>query len=257
MRKNVARGSLLHFIIPLLALGFLLVSCSKAPPTENEKPPAPVMEKRTPPGFDGTLLSGVHTVVLHTSKGDITLDLDADAAPRTVTNFVVLARAGYYDGLTFHRAIPGFMIQGGDPNGDGSGGKSVFGPTFEDEINAASYGLDKKTIAEAAAGEPVPSQLVKLTIKQYYESQGYAYTNKLVSLPMKRGSIAMANRGPRTNGSQFFIIVAPSTPWLAGKHTVFGQVTNGMEIVDAIVNVERGEGDRPKEDVTFDVEVVN
>ncbi|MDD5751464.1 MAG: peptidylprolyl isomerase, partial [Candidatus Peribacteraceae bacterium] len=174
------------FLIPLFALA-LLVGCA---PREQETPTAPVRKEGNPIGFDGQLLSGKHTVILKTSEGDITLELDADKAPKTVTNFVVLARAGYYNGLTFHRVIPDFMIQGGDPNGNGTGGESVFGPTFEDEIQ----GND---------------------------------------LPMERGMIAMANRGPDTNGSQFFIITKEGgTPWLVGKHTVFGKVTKGMDNVD-------------------------
>jgi len=217
------------FLIPLFALA-LLVGCGwqKSPATENPSPaeptaenPAPeepASENMTPPapaGFDGTLLTGKHTVILKTSMGDVTLELDADRAPRTVTNFVVLGRSGYYNGLTFHRVIKDFMIQGGDPNGNGTGGESVFGATFEDET----------------AGNP---------------------------LPLVRGVIAMANRGPNTNGSQFFIITrADGTPWLVGKHTPFGHVVNGMEVVDAISQVKVGESEKPVDPVTFTVEVAN
>lgn len=154
-------------------------------------------------------LSGKHTVVLKTSMGDITLELDADAAPKTVTNFVTLAKRGYYDGLTFHRVIPEFMIQGGDPDGNGTGGESIYGETFEDEPN---------------------------------------------NLQMERGVIAMANRGPDTNGSQFFITVIP-TDWLQGRHTIFGKVTKGMDVVDAISKVQRDGRDMPVTKVTYDVEV--
>lgn len=155
-------------------------------------------------------LSGMHTVVLKTSMGDITLELDADAAPKTVTNFVTLSKQGYYDGIIFHRVIPGFMIQGGDPLGNGTGGESIYGPEFEDEPN---------------------------------------------DLQMVRGAIAMANRGPNTNGSQFFIVQAEATPWLQGRHTVFGRVSEGLDIVDAIANVERGANDKPVTPVTFTPEV--
>jgi cyclophilin family peptidyl-prolyl cis-trans isomerase len=207
--------------------------------------------------FDGSQLKGKHTVVLHTSKGDITLELDADAAPKTVTNFVVLAKAGAYDNLTFHRVIPNFMIQGGDPLGDGTGGESIYGPTFEDEINAKSYGLDTKKLKDAAEGEQLPADFENLTIQEFYEKQGYKYTEAVRSLPMSKGSIAMANRGPATNGSQFFIVHANTVPWLDGRHTVFGHVTAGMEVVDAIANVERDANDKPTAAVTYTVDVKN
>lgn len=209
--------------------------------------------------FDGTILTGKHTVILHTSKGDITVELNADAAPKTVTNFVALAKAGFYNNLTFHRVVPNFMIQGGDPNGDGTGGKSIFGASFEDEINANTYGLNNQTIKDLAAGQPLPSSLKgkeNWTIKQYYESLGYTYKDGLESLPMHRGAIAMANSGPNTNGSQFFIIVADRTPWLEGKHTVFGNVISGMDVADAIVNTPAS-SERPLTPVTFTVEVQN
>jgi cyclophilin family peptidyl-prolyl cis-trans isomerase len=156
------------------------------------------------------MLTGEHEVILHTSKGDITLELDADKAPKTVTNFVSLAKSGYYDGLTFHRVINNFMIQGGDPTGDGTGGESIYGKTFEDEEN---------------------------------------------NFEMKRGMIAMANRGPDTNGSQFFIVHAQEAPWLTGRHTIFGRVTKGMDVVDAIAAVRTNGYDAPLTPITYKVEV--
>lgn len=166
--------------------------------------------------WDGTLLSGKHVVTLATSKGDITLELDADMAPKTVTNFIVLANSKFYDNLTFHRVIPGFMIQGGDPSGNGTGGKSIFGDTFEDEIQASNA---------VYAG-------------------GY-----------KAGTIAMANRGPNTNGSQFFIMEKDYP--LPANYTIFGHVTQGQDIVSAIANVDRDpSNDMPKQKVTFSVKVV-
>lgn len=211
---------MVKFLIPLFALA-LLVGCTKTqtPPQDIPTPTDQAMnndqgstEQATdqPVGFDGQLLSGMHTVTFQTSMGDVTLELDADKAPKTVTNFVVLSQMGFYNGLNFHRVIPGFMIQGGDPNGNGTGGGSIFGPTFEDEPN---------------------------------------------DLKLVRGVIAMANRGPNTNGSQFFIVTAEATPWLDGRHTVFGRVTQGMEIVDAISNVARNESDMPNTAVTFNVKV--
>lgn len=170
------------FLIPLFALA-LLIGCTSSPTMTTPSTGA------VPSGFDGVLLTGKHHVTIKTNLGDIAVELDADKAPKTVTNFVTLAKSGYYDGLTFHRVIPRFMIQGGDPSGDGTGGASVFGASFEDEIN------DQKLV---------------------------------------RGALAMANRGPDTNGSQFFIVQAEATPWLDGRHTVFGMVTSGMDVVDKI-----------------------
>ncbi len=163
---------------------------------------------------DITLLSGKHTVVLKTSKGDITVELNADAAPKTVTNFVTHAKAGYYNNLTFHRVIPGFMIQGGDPSGNGTGGESIFGAEFEDEIDASSA---------------------------LYKT-GY-----------KAGVMAMANRGPDTNGSQFFIMDADYP--LSPDYTIFGRVTKGQDVVHAIATVERDGRDMPTTKVTFTPEV--
>lgn len=204
------------FLIPLFALA-LLIGCGKSPIPSPESPPIappPAMQQTSSAektGFDGKLLAGLHTVILKTGKGDITLELDADKAPKAVTNFVILSRIGYFNGLTFHRVIPGFMIQGGDPKGDGTGGASIFGESFVDEPN---------------------------------------------DLQMVKGALAMANRGPDTNGSQFFIITtAAGTPWLQGRHTVFGRVTAGMDVAEAITKVDRDSSDRPKEAVTFTPEV--
>ena len=142
--------------------------------------------------------------ILTTSEGPIELELFAEAAPKTVENFTKLASDGYYDGLTFHRVIPDFMIQGGCPRGDGTGGP---GYTFEDEFN---------------------------------------------DHPVARGYLAMANAGPDTNGSQFFIVTADACPWLDGKHTVFGRITSGQDVADAISQVERDDRDRPLEPVVLE-----
>jgi peptidyl-prolyl cis-trans isomerase B (cyclophilin B) len=140
---------------------------------------------------------------MKTSEGDIVLELFDEDAPKTVSNFKKLASDGFYDGLVFHRIIDDFMIQGGCPQGTGTGGP---GYTFEDEINQ----------------------------------------RKLV-----RGSLAMANAGPNTNGSQFFIVTLDATPWLDGKHTNFGQVTDGMDVVDKLEGLPTGAGDRPREDAVI------
>ena len=142
--------------------------------------------------------------VIETNHGPIQLELFPDDAPKTVDNFVKLANDGFYDQVIFHRVIPDFMIQGGDPTGTGSGGP---GYSFEDEFT------DHK---------------------------------------VERGALAMANAGPNTNGSQFFIVTTESAPWLDGKHTVFGRVTDGMEVVDTISEVPRDSRDKPHEDVVIE-----
>ena len=136
---------------------------------------------------------------LHTNAGPIKVEFFDDDAPKTVENFRKLAADGFYDGLGFHRVITDFMIQGGCPEGTGTGGP---GYTFDDEFN------DHKVV---------------------------------------RGALAMANSGPNTNGSQFFIVTTEAASWLDGKHTVFGEVTDGMDAVDAIERTPTGTGDRPLE----------
>jgi cyclophilin family peptidyl-prolyl cis-trans isomerase len=146
----------------------------------------------------------VSAATLHTSEGAIELELYPDDAPKTVENFVKLAGDGFYDGVIFHRVIPDFMIQAGDPTGTGMGGP---GYQFEDEFNEHR---------------------------------------------VARGALAMANAGPNTNGSQFFIVSAEATPWLDGKHTVFGKVTSGMDVVDRISELDRDANDRPRTPVTIE-----
>jgi len=141
---------------------------------------------------------------LHTNHGPIEVELHEADAPKTVANFTKLAAEGFYDGVIFHRIIPDFMIQGGDPTGTGTGGP---GYTFEDEFN------DYKVV---------------------------------------RGALAMANAGPNTNGSQFFIVTTEAASWLDGKHTVFGRVTKGMDVVDVISAVETDAHDKPHEDVLIE-----
>jgi peptidyl-prolyl cis-trans isomerase B (cyclophilin B) len=141
---------------------------------------------------------------MDTSQGPIVLELFEEEAPKTVENFLTLARKGFYDGIVFHRVIKDFMIQGGCPQGTGTGGP---GYEFEDEINE----------------------------------------HKVV-----RGALAMANSGPNTNGSQFFIVTRDEASWLDGKHTVFGRVADGMETVDAIEGVDTDAGDRPQEPVVIE-----
>jgi cyclophilin family peptidyl-prolyl cis-trans isomerase len=168
--------------------------------------------------------------IIHTSMGDVEVELYKNDAPKTVDNFVKLSQNGYYDELTWHRVIQGFMIQGGDPSGDGTGGESAGGGYLADEINPASLGLSASQIAEL-------------------EKTGYKYDSKLKSHKMDVGSLAMANSGPDTNGSQFFIVTEKAQPHLDGKHTVFGKVKSGLDIVKRISDVAVDENDKPIEPV--------
>ncbi len=176
--------------------------------------------------------------IIKTNQGDIKLQLFPDQAPKTVKNFVELAKQGYYKGVIFHRVIPDFMIQGGDPTGTGAGGKSIHGQAFEDEFSEELFNF--------------------------------------------KGALSMANAGPNTNGSQFFIVTNENvpadmvgqmkaagypdeviaryqeggTPWLDFHHTVFGQVIEGMDVAQKISQVKRDFRDRPEEDVVIeDVEI--
>ena len=149
-----------------------------------------------------------YTAVMKTSKGDITIELYADRAPRTVNNFVFLAREGFYDGTKFHRVIKDFMVQGGDPTGTGTGGP---GYKFHDEFH--------KELRHSGPG-----------------------------------ILSMANAGPHTNGSQFFI-THTDTAWLDGKHAVFGKVTGGMDVVNAIPARDPGRGKDPAETI-MSIEII-
>jgi len=145
--------------------------------------------------------------VFNTNMGKFEAELYPDKAPKAVENFTGLAEKNYYKGVIFHRVIPSFMIQGGDPTGSGRGGQSIWGKSFEDEVN----------------------------------------TGLVFDSP---GVLAMANAGPNTNGSQFFITVAP-TPWLNGHHTIFGKIISGMDVVNSISTVQRNAQDKPLKDVVI------
>lgn len=190
------------------------------------------MSKQTRPVQPGDIVA-----TMKTTLGEIKILLFPDAAPKTVENFTTHAKNGYYNGIIFHRVIPDFMIQGGDPTGTGRGGESIWGRSFEDEFSVDYHNI--------------------------------------------RGALSMANAGPSTNGSQFFIVQAKEvdsglisqmeqlsdrgfptecvedykalggTPWLDFKHTVFGQVVDGMNTVDAIAAVKTAYGDKPVEDVVI------
>lgn len=165
-------------------------------------------QNKKEPTKENKKVAAVKTIaVIKTNMGNIEIELFAKETPKTVENFVTLAKKGYYKGIIFHRVIKNFMIQGGDPTGTGRGGESAWGGKFDDEI--------------------VPS--LKFD---------------------KDGILAMANAGPGTNGSQFFITLA-ATPWLNGHHTIFGKVVKGMDVVKAIGNVKTATGDKPVKDVVM------
>lgn len=246
----------------IIALAFILVGCIKKTdesPEEASNQAAPEdtsenLENKTgeeTQKSQGLLeqtqsvdIENISQVILVTNFGDITFRLFPEAAPLTVANFVRLAEQNFYDGTKFHRVIKDFMIQGGDPNSkddnhedDGRGGP---GYVFVDEINPTKLeGLSEDDIKNL-------------------EAQGYVYNYDLpISYNIVRGKIAMANSGPNTNGSQFFIITTEAANWLDGKHTVFGEVKEGMDIVDAIEAMKTVTGDYPEDDVIVnDVEVV-
>jgi cyclophilin family peptidyl-prolyl cis-trans isomerase len=186
----------------LVALCLFLTSCaSTQPPVE-----APATAARTQPQAAASTVqeNEIVKIKIETTKGDILVDLYAKEAPKTVENFMKLAKKGFYDGIIFHRVIPQFMVQTGDPTGTGMGGP---GYTFADEFSP----------------------------KLKHD---------------KPGVLSMANSGPNTNGSQFFITEVP-TPWLDGRHSIFGQVTSGMEVVKAIVSTPRDSSDKPLETIAM------
>ena len=161
-----------------------------------------------------TPISNNLMATLETTYGTITVELFKDKAPKTVENFTTLAGQGFYDGTLFHRVIKDFMIQGGDPN-------TKTGP---------------KDWSKHGTGGP-----------------GYGFADEINDMKLVRGTLAMANSGPNTNGSQFFIVTAEQTPWLDGKHTVFGQVVSGYDVVQKIENVatDKNKGDHPLEDIVI------
>jgi peptidyl-prolyl cis-trans isomerase B (cyclophilin B) len=235
-------------IVILFLLGLVLASCGQTEKEDTTKDETQQTEESkdtteeskgddtmTFPQLTTEVAENEKLVEMKTSMGTIKIKLFPEQAPKTVENFITHSENGYYDGLKFHRVIKDFMIQGGDPNGNGTGGESIYGESFEDEFSPELFNL--------------------------------------------RGALSMANAGPDSNGSQFFIVQKddidpqfeeqmksagfPSeiidaymknggTPWLDQKHTVFGQVVEGMDIVDEIANVEVGANDLPKEEVVIE-----
>ncbi len=202
--------AILIIVIVIILGGFFIYNSQKQPLSKYTSPIIKITQvptstqslTQTPqPNINTSWVSTLSAVAIsanqatiHTVKGNIVIQLYSTDAPKTVMNFATLAKYGYYNNLTFHRVVPGFVIQGGDPNGDGTGGVSIYGSTFDDELYA--------TASSYQAG--------------YLE-----------------GVVAMANRGPNTNGSQFFIMLADN-PTLPKNYTIFGKVTNGMDVVQKI-----------------------
>ena len=177
------------------------MSSTPCPPSEGAAERVTQFPEAPPMCIDP---SKTYTAALDTSLGAITIALDAAAAPKTVNNFVFLARYRYYEGIIFHRIINSFMCQGGDPTGTGTGGP---GYKFADEL-------------------PAPNTY-------------------------KIGSVAMANAGPNTNGSQFFLVSGPSGVGLPPQYSLFGQITEGLDVLEAMQNVPTARGDRPVDDVVI------
>jgi peptidyl-prolyl cis-trans isomerase B (cyclophilin B) len=211
MKQSVLAWSFLLLTIPLIGAG-----CAKSDTTPTQNDAYSTTENTQPPSviIETPSMSGETSkegpiVTMKTSKGDIRIQLFQKAAPKTVENFLTLAEKDFYDGIVFHRVIKDFMIQGGDPL------------TKTDPTNKARHGT----------GGP-----------------GYTFEDEINGHKLVRGVFAMANAGPGTNGSQFFLITAEATPWLDGRHTPFGEVIEGMDVVDAISNVTTV-SDRPTEDI--------
>lgn len=189
--------------ILILALLAVVLGCAQNETKQDNQPTTKSENVKVETDSNTTTVA-----VIKTNMGTFEAELYPDKAPKAVENFTDLAESGYYKGVIFHRVIPDFMIQGGDPTGTGMGGESTWGRPFEDEVN----------------------------------------TGLVFDSP---GMLAMANSGPNTNGSQFFITVA-KTPWLNGHHTIFGKIINGMDAVYAISKVQRNKQDKPLKDVKIE-----
>jgi len=201
-----------HIMIGLITM-FTVWACNGQDTNKVESKEQPIKTEQIKPEKFKLEGNEMAVAVINTNMGKIEIELFADKTPKTVENFVEHANQGYYNGIIFHRVIPNFMIQGGDPTGTGRGGESIWGEPFADEI-----------VKSLVFNEP--------------------------------GILAMANAGPNTNGSQFFITVAP-TNWLDGKHTIFGKVIGGMDVVYAISKVATSKpGDKPLKDVVMETVVI-
>lgn len=217
MSKNIK----VLMLVLIASLIFLMVGCVEKVVEKEEVEEVEIVEQpqQTEGGNEMNLeqlnapQAGEEVAVITTNHGEIKLRLFPEVAPKAVENFKTHAKDGYYNGVSFHRVMNDFMIQGGDPDGTGRGGESIWGSSFEDEFSP-----DYRNV---------------------------------------RGALSMANAGPGTNGSQFFIVQTTETPWLDGKHTVFGQVFEGMDVVDKIAAVDVDGNDKPKEPVLMEkIEII-
>lgn len=211
MNKNVYLSIIIILII-IVSVYFMRPSSSDNVSLTNIQSTTTPITNETPL-TKSSQTKNMHTITLDTNKGTIVIETYDSDAPKTVDNFITLAKKGFYNGVIFHRVIKGFMIQGGDPTGTGRGGP---GYTFEDELNPST---------------------------DSYKT-GY-----------KRGVVAMANAGPNTNGSQFFIM-HQDTP-LPNSYSIFGHVVSGIEVVDAIANTQTGPGDAPIEKIVINKATVS
>lgn len=196
----------MYRVLILFLLSVIFIACSGMNP-ENKNQNTSNNTQKESLQMNELKKDTITVAVIQTNMGAIEIELFADKAVKTVQNFVGLAEKKYYDGIIFHRVINDFMIQGGDPTGTGSGGESIWGKAFEDEVKT-----------------------------------GLKHSSD--------GILSMANAGPNTNGSQFFITLK-ATPWLDGKHTVFGKVISGLDVVKAIGKVKTNQNDRPLTDVVM------
>ena len=215
---------ILILVAIVVAVGAIAVAAKKKPSKVSSYPPQDLEElyNKDAQGASENKVSDSDTeqeqpmerqiVVMKTNQGDITIELFNDKSPKTVENFVKLAKEGFYDGTRFHRVIKDFMIQGGDPQS-------------KDVSLAAQWGT----------GGP-----------------GYQFADEFNDEKLVRGSLAMANSGPNTNGSQFFIVTLDATPWLDYKHTNLGKVIDGLDVALAIEQTPTGPGDRPLSDMLIE-----
>lgn len=234
-RSPQLRTASFLLVVAVLAAGIGLAGCGK------KHPPAPP-EKQVE---TQEAAAKFPTAVIKTERGEITIRLLPDTAPKTVENFIALAKEGYFDGITWHRVVPEYVIQSGDPTGTGEGGKTADGKPLPDEICAEALGIDKTLVRDA---ESLPflreyygkgynvdvDQWLDRPLKEFFEALGFTYTPGLKTRKALKGAVGMAHSGPGTATSQFFIITHKPQPHLDGTFTFFAQVTAGLDVAQQI-----------------------
>lgn len=235
MRPSVGRA--VGFCVVLLILlvgGIGAVSCYRCGGSERAVPGEPE-----------------HPVaVVETERGEIRIRLLPEAAPRTVENFIALAKEGYFDDITWHRVVPEYVIQTGDPSGTGDGGKTFDGKPLYNEISAEAIGIDKALVGDFERLDFLRTyyrdyykadadQFLDRTLQEFYESMGFAYTPGLKTHRALKGAVGMAHAGPGTATSQWFIITDKAQPHLDGAFTFFGEVIDGLDVARKI---KQGDG---------------